>query len=60
MGKVDPILVVDGVQRRFGGLTAVEFWRWTDKDLDAVEAALDETDLEVTSLVAEPMIALTD
>ncbi|MBB2794809.1 hydroxypyruvate isomerase [Rhizobium phaseoli] len=43
-----------------GGLTAVEFWRWTDKDLDAVEAALDETDLEVTSLVAEPMIALTD
>ena len=43
-----------------GGLTAVEFWRWTDKDLDAVEAALDETDLEVTSLVAEPMSALTD
>ena len=43
-----------------GGLTAVEFWRWTDKDLDAIEAALDETGLAVTSLVAEPMIALTD
>ncbi|PDV86682.1 hydroxypyruvate isomerase [Rhizobium sp. H4] len=43
-----------------GGLTAVEFWRWTDKDLDAIEAALDETGLVVTSLVAEPMIALTD
>ncbi|PDT14479.1 hydroxypyruvate isomerase [Rhizobium sp. J15] len=43
-----------------GGLTAVEFWRWTDKDLDAIKAALDETGLAVTSLVAEPMIALTD
>ncbi|MBB2677475.1 UNVERIFIED_ORG: sugar phosphate isomerase/epimerase [Rhizobium esperanzae] len=43
-----------------GGLTAVEFWRWTDKDLDAIESALDEAGLEVTSLVAEPMVALTD
>ncbi|MDO3431105.1 TIM barrel protein [Rhizobium sp. CBN3] len=43
-----------------GGLKAVEFWRWTDKDLDAIEAALKETGLAVTSLVAEPMIALTD
>ncbi|OWV79421.1 hydroxypyruvate isomerase [Rhizobium sp. R635] len=43
-----------------GGLTAAEFWRWTDKDLDAIEAALKETGVVVTSLVAEPMIALTD
>ncbi|EJZ17598.1 TIM barrel protein [Rhizobium sp. Pop5] len=43
-----------------GGLTAVEFWRWTDKDLEAIEAVLGETGLVVTSLVAEPMIALTD
>ncbi|MDR9759628.1 TIM barrel protein [Rhizobium redzepovicii] len=43
-----------------GGLTAIEFWRWTDKDLDAIEAVLSETGLAVTSLVAEPMIALTD
>ncbi|ANK86995.1 MULTISPECIES: TIM barrel protein [unclassified Rhizobium] len=43
-----------------GGLTAVEFWRWTDKDLDAIEATLKETGLAVTSLVAEPLIALTD
>ncbi|ARM89723.1 hydroxypyruvate isomerase protein [Rhizobium sp. CIAT894] len=51
----------DRIRRaRAGGLTAVEFWRWTDKDLDAIEAALDETGLAVTSLVAEPMIALTD
>ncbi|MBY4630136.1 TIM barrel protein [Rhizobium croatiense] len=42
------------------GLTAVEFWRWSNKDLDAIEAALDETGLAVTSLVTEPMIALTD
>jgi hydroxypyruvate isomerase len=42
------------------GLTAIEFWRWTGKDLDAIEAALKETGLAVTSLVAEPMIALTD
>ncbi|MGO8521415.1 hydroxypyruvate isomerase, partial [Rhizobium ruizarguesonis] len=42
------------------GLTAIEFWRWTDKDLDAIEAALKETGLAVSSLVAEPMIALTD
>ncbi|MGG7578765.1 TIM barrel protein [Rhizobium sp. Nf11,1] len=43
-----------------GGPTAIEFWRWTDKDLDAIETALKETGLAVTSLVAEPMIALTD
>jgi hydroxypyruvate isomerase len=42
------------------GLEAIEFWRWTDKDLDAIEAALKETGLKVTSLVAEPMIALTN
>jgi len=42
------------------GLKAIEFWRWTDKDLDAIEAALKETGLKVTSLVAEPMIALTN
>ncbi|MBX4949058.1 TIM barrel protein [Rhizobium binae] len=42
------------------GLTAVEFWRWTGKDVDAIEVALKETGLALTSLVAEPMIALTD
>jgi len=42
------------------GLTAIEFWRWSDRDLDAIEATLKETGLAVTSLVAEPMIALTD
>ena len=42
------------------GLKAIEFWRWTEKDLDSIEAALKETGLKVTSLVAEPMIALTN
>ena len=51
----------DRIRRAHAGdLTAIEFWRWTDKDLDAIEAALKETGLAVTSLVAEPMIALTD
>ncbi len=45
---------------RDAGLDGVEFWRWTDKDLGAIEAALDETGLPLTGMVAEPMIALTD
>ena len=27
------------------GLKAIEFWRWTDKDLGAIEAAVKETGL---------------
>lgn len=42
------------------GLDAVEFWRWTDKDLDAIAAAAAETGIAVSSIVAEPMIALTN
>ncbi|MEO8531601.1 MAG: TIM barrel protein [Deltaproteobacteria bacterium] len=42
------------------GFTAVEFWRWTNKDLLALKAALDAADMPVAALVAEPMIALTD
>jgi hydroxypyruvate isomerase len=42
------------------GLDAVEFWFWSNKDLDAVEAALKETGLTLSGFVAEPMIALTD
>lgn len=42
------------------GLDGVEFWRWTDKDLDTVEAALRETGLPLVGIVAEPMIPLTD
>lgn len=42
------------------GLDAVEFWFWTNKDIDGIEAALKETGLGLSSLVAEPMIPLTD
>ncbi|TXI08487.1 MAG: hydroxypyruvate isomerase [Rhizobium sp.] len=42
------------------GLDAVEFWHWTNKDLDAIAAAVAETGIAVSGLVAEPMIALTN
>ena len=42
------------------GLDGVEFWRWTNKDLDAIEGALKETGLPLAGIVAEPMIPLTD
>lgn len=45
---------------RDAGLDAVEFWKWTEKDIPAVEKALAETGLALSSLVAEPMIPLTD
>ena len=45
---------------RDAGLDGVEFWRWTNKDLDGVEAALNETGLPLVGIVAEPMIPLTD
>ncbi|WFU01856.1 TIM barrel protein [Rhizobium sp. CB3171] len=42
------------------GLSAVEFWRWTDKDLDAIASVVAETGIAVSGMVAEPMIALTN
>lgn len=45
---------------RAAGLDAVEFWFWSNKDLDAVEAALADTGLALSGFVAEPMIPLTD
>lgn len=42
------------------GFEAVEFWGWRDKDLDAVERALDETGMTLAGLVSEPMAPLTD
>lgn len=37
------------------GVGAVEFWRWRDKDLDAVEGALQRNGVAVSSFVAEPL-----
>jgi len=42
------------------GLDAVEFWFWSNKDIEAIEAALKQTGLSLSGFVAEPMIALTD
>lgn len=41
------------------GFDAVEFWLWSNKDLDAIEAALDETGLALAGIVAEPFAELT-
>jgi hydroxypyruvate isomerase len=45
---------------RRAGLAGVEFWKWTNKDIDGIAAALDETGLALTGMVAEPMVPLTD
>jgi hydroxypyruvate isomerase len=42
------------------GLDAVEFWRWSNKDIDALEVAVRDTGIAVAGLVAEPMVPLTD
>lgn len=42
------------------GFEAIEFWRWTNKDMQALRQALAETGMQVAGIVAEPMIALTD
>lgn len=41
------------------GLDAVEFWRFSNKDLDAVKAALDETGLPLAGILCEPIAPLT-
>lgn len=42
------------------GLSGIEFWGATDKDVDAVKAALDETGLPIAGILTEPMCQLTD
>jgi len=53
----------DLVQRihlaRDAGFSQVEFWRWSNKDLDEVERALDETGVRLAGIVAEPFAELT-
>lgn len=44
---------------RDAGLDAVEFWQHSNKDLDAVEAALRETGLPLAGLLCEPKAPLT-
>lgn len=42
------------------GLDAVEFWRFSGKDLDAVKAALDETGLPLAGILCEPIAPITN
>lgn len=42
------------------GLDFVEFWFWSDKDLDALERALRESGVRLAGCVCEPMIGLND
>jgi hydroxypyruvate isomerase len=41
------------------GFDAVEFWLWSNKNLDAIEDALGETGLTLAGIVAEPFAELT-
>ncbi|MEO7221605.1 MAG: TIM barrel protein [Devosia sp.] len=42
------------------GLSGIEFWGTSSKDLDAIKSALDETGLAITGILCEPMSRLTD
>lgn len=52
---------VDRISRaKSVGFDAVEFWTWKDKNIDAIEEAIQLSAIPVSAMVAEPMIALTD
>lgn len=42
------------------GFRHVEFWHWSNKDLDAVQAALAETGISLVAILAEPKLPLVD
>ncbi|HEV7718419.1 MAG TPA: TIM barrel protein [Arsenicitalea sp.] len=42
------------------GFDAVEFWRWSNKDMEAVAAALQQTGLPLAGILCEPIANLTD
>jgi hydroxypyruvate isomerase len=42
------------------GLDAVEFWRFSNKDCDAIKMALDETGLTLAGILCEPIAPLTN
>ncbi|WP_137150450.1 TIM barrel protein [Devosia sp. FKR38] len=41
------------------GFDRVEFWMWSNKDLDAIERALSDTGVQLAGIVAEPFAELT-
>jgi hydroxypyruvate isomerase len=42
------------------GLDAVEFWRWSNKDIPGIIAALEETGLPLAGILCEPIARITD
>ena len=48
--------------RRSGenGFDSVEFWLWSNKDIDAIELAAKKANVEINGFVAEPMIGLNE
>jgi hydroxypyruvate isomerase len=44
---------------RAEGFELVEFWLWSNKDLDAIAEALEETGVRLAGIVAEPFAELT-
>ncbi len=42
------------------GLDAVEFWGWSGKDLDAIAAALRQTELPLAGILCEPIANITN
>jgi hydroxypyruvate isomerase len=42
------------------GLDGIEFWKWSNKDLDAVKTALDATGLAIAGILCEPIAKITD
>jgi hydroxypyruvate isomerase len=42
------------------GLDAVEFWRFSNKDCEAIKQALDETGLTLAGILCEPIAPLTN
>lgn len=45
---------------RAAGLSGIEFWSWSNKDIDAVKSALDETGLAIAGILCEPIARITD
>lgn len=42
------------------GISGIEFWRWSNKDLDAVQTALAQTGLPMAGILCEPIVQVTD
>lgn len=59
-GQADPFAARIRACKAVGGIDAVEFWSWRNKDLNAIERALDETGLALTGFMSEPTGRLVD